>query len=164
MTTYEIYKAVINGGDFVLNDIEEKLEASWIEGKITLDEKVELQNLADDKADDTRQIDIPTILADLEQRIARLEAAGVVVWTTGHVTAKGETVLYDVIKEGTLRYCRYDGGRASTSLSPGKINGWVVLDSAGGAVTHTIEKDENGNIILVPVTNEPVEETPTSEP
>ena len=91
------------------------------------------------------------ILADLEQRVSRLESAGVVVWTSGHITAKGETVLYDILKEGKLRDLRYDGGRASTTLAPGKINGWVVLDSAGGAVTHTVEKDSGGNIILVPV-------------
>lgn len=160
----DFIESVINTGNYVLAEMEERIQKMYVLGKITEDDMVYLLNLAADKARDDRQIDIPTILADLEQRIARLEAAGVVVWTTGHVTAKGETVLYDVIKEGTLRYCRYDGGRASTSLSPGKINGWVVLDSAGGAVTHTIEKDENGNIILVPVTNEPVEETLTSEP
>ena len=74
-----------------------------------------------------------------------------VVWKPGMSTAKGQTVLYDIIKEGQLRYCRYDGGRAATSLSPGKIDGWVILASAGGAVTHTVEKDEDGNIILVPV-------------
>ena len=160
----DFIESVINTGNYVLAEMEERIQKMYVLGKITEDDMVYLLNLAADKARDDRQIDIPTVLADLEQRIARLEAAGIVVWTTGHVTAKGETVLYDVIKEGTLRYCRYDGGRASTSLSPGKINGWVVLDSAGGAVTHTIEKDENGNIILVPVTNEPVEETPTSEP
>ena len=45
----------------------------------------------------------------------------------------------------------YDGGRSSTSLSPGKIDGWVILSGAGGAVTHKVEHDAEGNIILVPV-------------
>lgn len=152
--TYNIYKTVINGGDYILSDIETKLETSWIEGKITLEEKVELLNLAAEKADDSRQIDIAEVLADLEARIAALESAGVVVWTVGHVTKKGETVLYDIIKEGHYRYCRYDGGRSSTSLSPGKIDGWVILSGAGGTVTHTVQKDENGQIILVPVVTE----------
>ena len=66
-------------------------------------------------------------------------------------TKKGQTVLYDIIKEGHYRYCRYDGGRNATSLSPGKIDGWVILSGAGGKVTHTVEKDASGNIILVPV-------------
>ena len=66
-------------------------------------------------------------------------------------TAKGQTVLYDIIKEGRLRYGRYDGGRSATALSPGKIDGWVILSGAGGDVTHTVQRDSEGNIILVPV-------------
>lgn len=66
-------------------------------------------------------------------------------------TAKGQTVLYDILKEGRLRYCRYDGGRSATSLASGKIDGWVILVFAGGAITHTVHKDENGDIILAPV-------------
>lgn len=154
----EFLETVIKTGNYRLEDMEERIQKMYVLGKITETDMVELIEMAAEYADDSRQIDIPTILADLTQRIERLESAGVVVWTSGHVTARGETVLYDIIKEGQLRYCRYDGGRASTSLSPGKIEGWVVLASAGGAVTHTVQKDENGNIILVPVDNTPVEE------
>lgn len=82
---------------------------------------VELLALAADKADDSKQIDIPTILADLEARISVLESAGVRVWVSGMVTKKGQTVLYDILKEGMMRYLRYDGGRESTSLSPEKL-------------------------------------------
>ena len=75
------------------------------------------------------------------------------VWKQGMSGAKGQTVLYAILKpaDTTLRYCRYDGGRAATALSPGKIDGWVILSGAGGAVTHRVEKDADGNIILVPV-------------
>ena len=148
---YEYLKSLIALGGYKLDNMERTIERHYIKGEITEAQEVELLQLAADNADDNLQIDLVAILADLESRIARLEAAGVVVWTNGHVTAKGETVLYDVIKEGQLRYCRYDGGRASTALSPGKIDGWVVLASAGGEVTHRIEKDSEGNIILVPV-------------
>ena len=150
----EFIESVIRTGNYVLSEMEERIQKMYVLGKITEADMVELLNLAAENADDNKQIDVASILADLESRIARLEAAGVVVWTSGHVTKKGETVLYDVIKEGQLRYCRYDGGRASTSLSPGKIDGWVVLASAGGAITHRIEKDGDGNIILVPVNEE----------
>lgn len=150
MTIYNIFESVINGGMFVLSDMEQKIEASWIEGKITLDEKIALLALAAEKADDIKQIDILAKLADLEQRVSALESKGIVVWVAGMVTAKGQTVLYDIDKDGALDYCRYDGGRASTSLSPGKINGWVKTDASGNP-THTIEKDENGDIILVPI-------------
>ena len=151
---YEFLKSLIAAGGYRLEAMERTIERHYVRGDITDAQRVELLQLAADNADDSREIDVVAVLADLEQRVARLEAAGIVVWTSGHITAKGETVLYDVIKEGHYRYCRYDGGRASTSLSPGKINGWVVLDGAGGAVTHTVEKDSEGNIILVPVNAE----------
>jgi len=147
----DFIESVINTGNFVLSDMETRIDKMYILGKITDEEAVYLKNLAAEKANDAMQIDVTAVLADLERRIAILESAGVVVWVQGMSTEKGQTVLYDILKEGQLRYCRYDGGRASTSLSPGKIDGWVILASAGGAVTHTVEKDENGNIILVPV-------------
>ena len=148
---YEFIKNLILAGGYRLDAMEKTIERHYVRGDITDAQRVELLQLAADNADESREIDVVAVLADLEQRVARLEAAGVVVWTSGHITAKGETVLYDILKEGKLRYLRYDGGRASTTLAPSKINGWVVLDSAGGAVTHTVEKDAEGNIILVPV-------------
>ena len=155
---YEYLKSLIALGGYKLENMEKTIERHFNKGEITEAQEVELLQMAADNADDNLQIDVAVVLADLEKRIEVLEAAGVVVWTQGHVTAQGETVLYDVIKEGHYRYCRYDGGRASTSLSPGKINGWVVLSGAGGEVTHSIEKDSEGNIILVPVNTEPVGE------
>ena len=155
----EFIESVIRTGNYVLSEMEERIQKMYILGKITEADMVELLNLAAEYADDTKQIDIAAILADLEKRIEVLESAGVVVWTQGHVTAKGETFLYAILKpdDMTLRYCRYDGGRASTALSPGKIDGWVVLASAGGEITHRIEKDADGKIILVPVDEEPEE-------
>jgi hypothetical protein len=154
MTVYELYKNVISVGtyDYVESDMEERIETVYAAGKITAEERAELLTLAAENAKDAAQIDVAAKLAELEGRIAVLEAKGVVVWTSGHVTAKGETVLYDVDKNGTLEYCRYDGGRASTALSPGKINGWVILDAEGGQIIATIEKDDSGQIIIVPVT------------
>lgn len=151
MTIFELYKQVISTRDYVLSGMEMRIETMYAQGRITEEERAELLRLADENADDTRQIDIPAKLAELESRIAVLESAGVVVWKSGMSTAKGQTVLYDIEKNGVLRYCRYDGGRSATSLSPGKIDGWVILESANGAVTHRVEKDADGKIILVPV-------------
>lgn len=150
----DFIESVIRTGNYVLSEMEERIQKMYVMGKITENEMVELLNLADENADDSKQVDVIALIADLEKRVAVLESAGVVVWVSGMVTAKGQTVLYDIEKVGTLRYCRYDGGRSSTALSPGKIDGWVVLASAGGEITHRIEKDENGNIILVPVNAE----------
>ena len=151
---YEYLKSLIALGGYKLDNMEKTIERHYVRGDLTEEQKVELLLMAADHADDNLQIDVAAILADLEKRIEVLESAGVVVWKSGMVTAKGQTVLYDVLKEGQLRYCRYDGGRASTSLSPGKIDGWVVLASAGGEVTHRVEHDEQGKIILVPVDGE----------
>ena len=151
MKIYDIYKSVIETGDYVLSSMEERIETVHAQGKITAEERASLLTLASEKADQTKQIDIVAKLAELEARIAKIESAGVVVWKSGMSTAKGQTVLYDILKDGTMRYCRYDGGRSATSLSPGKIDGWVILESAGGRVTHTVGKDADGKIILIPV-------------
>lgn len=150
----DFIESIILTGNYILSEMEERIQKMYVLGKITEEEMVELLNLAADHADDSKQIDVASVLADLERRIEVLESAGVVVWKPGMVTAKGQTVLYDIEKNGVLRYCRYDGGRDSTALSPGKIDGWVILSGAGGEVTHRVEKDSEGNIILVPVNND----------
>lgn len=148
---YEFIRNLILSGGYKLDAMEKTIERHYVRDELTEEQRTELLNLAADHADDSKEVDVLAILADLEQRVARLESTGVVVWTSGHITAKGETVLYDILKEGQLRYLRYDGGRASTALSPGKIDGWVVLSAAGGNVTHKVEKDAEGKIILVPI-------------
>ena len=148
---YDFIKNLILSGGYRLDAMERTIERHHVRGELSEAERVELLNLAADNADETKEIDIVAVLADLERRIEVLESAGVKVWVNGMSTAKGQTVLYDIIKEGRLRYCRYDGGRSATALSPGKIDGWVILSGAGGEVTHTVQKDEQGNIVLVPV-------------
>jgi len=151
---YEFLKSLIAAGGYRLDAMERTIERHYVRGDLTDAQRVELLQLAADNADDSKEIDVDVILADHERRISRLESAEVVEWKQGVVTARGQTVLYDIIKEGILRYCRYDGGRSATALSPGKIDGWVILSGAGGDVTHKVEKDAEGNIILVPVNAE----------
>ena len=147
----EFLESVIRTGNYKLSDMEERIYKLYAMGKLEEGDVPELLAMAAEYAKDEKQIDVAAILADIEKRLEVLESAGVVVWKQGMTVAKGQTVLYDIINEGKLRYCRYDGGKASTALSPGKISGWVVLASAGGEVTHTVQKDETGKIILVPV-------------
>ena len=154
MTVFEIYKSTIEAGSYNAVTMEERIETVYASGKITAEERLTLLNLCDSSADEIHQIDVAQKLADLDARVSVLESAGVVVWTSGHQTKRGETVLYDIIKEGKLRYCRYDGARSYTALAPGKIDGWVILASAGGEITHTVSRDADGKIILVPVENE----------
>lgn len=151
---YETLKSLILQGGYILQRMEQTIERHYVRGNLTEEQKGELLSLAAGNADESKEIDIVAALVDLQRRIAVLESAGVVVWKSGMSTAKGQTVLYDILKDGILRYCRYDGGRSATALSPGKIEGWVILSGAGGAVTHRVERDAEGNIILVPVEEE----------
>ena len=148
---YDFIKSLIAAGGYRLDAMEKTIERHYVRGDLTDEQRVELLQLAADHADESKEIDIVAVLADLERRIEVLESAGVKVWVPGMSTAKGQTVLYDIIKEGRLRYCRYDGGRSATALSPGKIDGWVILSGAGGEVTHTVDRDGDGIIILVPI-------------
>ncbi len=148
---YETLKSLILQGGYILQRMEQTIERHYVRGNLTEEEKGELLTLAAGNTDESKEIDIVAALADLQRRIAVLESAGIVVWKSGMSTAKGQTVLYDILKDGILRYCRYDGGRSATALSPGKIEGWVILSGAGGAVTHRVERDAEGQIILVPV-------------
>ena len=144
--------SIIATGNYILSEMEERIDKMYVSGKLTSAEHDELLALAAERANDTLQIDVAAILADLEQRVSALESKGVKVWTAGMVTAKGQTVLFDVDKDGTLDYCRYDGGRQTTSSSPGKIEGWVKTDSSGN-VTHRITKVD-GEIVLEAVGEE----------
>lgn len=151
---YETLKSLILQGGYILQRMEQTIERHYVRGNLTEEQKAELLSLAAENTDESKEIDIVAALADLQRRIAVLESAGIVVWKSGMSTAQGQTVLYDILKDGILRYCRYDGGRSATALSPGKIEGWVILSGAGGAVTHRVERDAEGNIILVPVEEE----------
>ena len=154
---YNFLKDIIAQGLYRLEDMEDRILKIYARGKLTAAEMNELLDLAANNANDSLQFDIAAAIADLEQRVAAIEAKGIITWTSGTVTKKGQTVLFDIDGDGILDYCRYDGGRASTSLRPGKIDGWVKTDANGNA-THTITKDENGNIILVPI------EAPAEQP
>ena len=154
---YNFLKDIIAQGLYRLEDMEDRILKIYARGKLTAEEMNELLDLAANNANDSLQFDIAAAIADLEQRVAAIEAKGIITWTSGTVTKKGQTVLFDIDGDGILDYCRYDGGRASTSLRPGKIDGWVKTDAAGNA-THTITKDENGNIVLVPI------EAPAEQP
>ena len=145
---YKTYKGIIESRNYILSDLETRIHKTYALGKLTDEELDELLTLAGNNVNDTLQIDIAATLADFEQRISALESQGVKVWTQGQVTAKGQVVLYDVTGDGVLDRCRYDGGRATTTSSPGKITGWVLLD--GDTPTHTISKID-GEFVLVPI-------------
>ena len=50
MKMYSIIKAVINGGNFELNDMLNKIDTMWVRSSITEDQRAELIELARSKA------------------------------------------------------------------------------------------------------------------
>lgn len=147
---YEFLKGFIQTGNYVLADMETRIKHLYVTGDLTQAQVPELLKLAADNASDAAQTDLYVVVMDLLRRVEVIESKGITVWTSqNNVTAKGQTRLYDIDKDGTLDYVRYDGGRSSTALSPGKIEGWVKTD-ANGNITHIISRDASGNIVLTP--------------
>ena len=131
MTIFEIYQNAISLHNYKLEEMEAKIEEMYAYGRITAEERLSLIQLAEANSQDLSNEDVIAKLADLEARIVRLETADIPVWVAGYITKKGETVKYDYNGDGILDLLRYDGGRQTTSLSPGKIDGWHVVDSTG---------------------------------
>lgn len=127
----EIFLTLIKSGNYNLDELSVKLDKMYIEGKLTETERDELLLMATDGAKDSAQIDLYEKIVDLEHRVVALETKDIPEWYAGYVTRKGETVKFDYDNDGTLDLLRYDGGRNETALSPGKIDGWHVVDSEG---------------------------------
>ena len=159
MIDYEqCIKNVIISGSYTLEELENRIDALWVEGKLNSDQRAELKKLAAENASDYSQIDIISKIADFETRIYNLEHPTDIypIWTPGYVTSKGEIVRYDVTGDSELDLCRYDGGRASTSLSIGKIDGWHLLDRELNNVAD-ISRDADGGYIITPINDTEIE-------
>ena len=163
-----IIKNYISTGTYVLEQIEQRINQLWIEGKLSDDERAELLQLAADGARDELQIDVVAELAALSQRVYLLEhpVDQFPIYERGQTSIKGQVYRADVTGDGELDLVRYDGGRASTSLSIGKIEGWHLL-SRELEVVANISKDADGNYVITPVNPEPepvVDEGESIEP
>lgn len=160
---YGALKTTIATGEYLLSDMEDRIDRCWIDTRITEAQRDELRQLAAEAARDEYQIDVLGQLSELERRVFALEhpTDQYVIWTAGYQTAQHEIVRYDVTGDGELDLCRYDGGRASTSLSIGKIDGWHLLDIELENVA-TITRDEDGGYVITPINAE--EGEPETEP
>ena len=134
-----IFINAINGGNFVLSEMETKIDTLWVKGSLTESERNDLLELAASKANDLNQINVLAKIADLESRVYTLEHANdeqeqgeaevtYPTWESGRITLKGEILWYDHDNDGEPSLFLYDGGRASTTLGVGKIAGWYLLD------------------------------------
>lgn len=70
---YNIIKTVITSGNFELTDIIRKIDTVWFEGKIIDEEKAELVEMAQGKANPQHSMDLVAKVADLEKRVKTLE-------------------------------------------------------------------------------------------
>lgn len=157
----DFIESVILTGNYILAEMEERIQKMYILGKLTAEEMNELLVAAADNAKDQMQIDITEKLKELEDRIFALEhsaAPDYPIYVPGYVTKQGETVKFDYNNDSVYDLLRYDGGRAETALSPGKIDGWHVVDEQGN-ILGTYYKGE-----FTPVNVEPTEpEEPAGE-
>ena len=169
MIDYRSYvETVIQRGTFILSEMEDKINKLWVEGKLTDADREALLPMAAEYANDRFQVNVMEQLADLGHRVWELEhpTSQYEIWKSGKVTAKGEIVRYDVTGDGELDLCQYNGGRASTSLSIGKIEGWNLL-SRELEIVATITKDADGNFVITYPEPEPEPEpepNPEDEP
>ena len=150
MIDYEsAVRTVIQTGDYVLTDLEDRIDTLWVEGRISAETRAELKQLA---ADNAREgiADLRDAVQSLEARVLKLEDEQYVIWTAGYQTKQHEIVRYDVTGDGELDLCRYDGGRAYTGLSIGKIEGWNLLNRELENVA-TITRDADGGYVLTPI-------------
>ena len=130
----EFLENIIRTGNYVLSEMEERIEKLFALGKLTTEELEELLDLAAENARDSMQVDVVEKLKELEDRVYALEhpvEPDYPIYVPGYVTKKGETIRYDYDNDGVYDLLRYDGGRAETALSPGKIDGWHVVDDNG---------------------------------
>ena len=151
----EYLRTVIARADYVLADMEERVNRLWLDGKLTNEQRDELIQLAADGASDAYQIDVVVKFAEIERRLYNLEHPTDIypVWQQGQTSEKGVVYRYDVTGDGELDLVRYDGGRASTSLSIGKIEGWHMLDRELNVVAN-ITRDADGGYVITPVNAE----------
>lgn len=121
----------IAAGLFNYEELVYKIDKLYIEGKLSESDRDELVNLAAERASDAAQGSLFSIVVDLQHRVFALETGDIAEWVAGYTTKKGEVVKFDYDNDGKLDLLRYDGGRDYTALSPGKIDGWHVVDSLG---------------------------------
>ena len=70
---YGIIVDVLNRGGYDLKGITDKINALWVEGKLTDEERSQLLNKAQGNADSTYSVDVMQKLNDLEQRVRAIE-------------------------------------------------------------------------------------------
>lgn len=123
---YNIIKTVITSGNFELTDIIRKIDTVWLEGKITDEEKAELVEMAQGKANPQNSMDLVAKVADLEKRVRILETKETTSGDTEGEEATEET--YQSFVEGKWYYngdkVRFDGKNYTCIAPDGTVCVW----------------------------------------
>ena len=156
MLNYKTYlEGVIARRDYELPTMEDKINRLWLDGKIDEADRDALMQLAAQNARESLQINIVDKFAEIERRLYNLEFPTDIypIYEQGQVSERGVVYRADVTGDGEYDLVRYDGGRQSTSLSIGKIEGWHMLDREL-TPTHSITRDASGGYVLTPIESE----------
>ena len=124
---YNIIKTVIESGSFELTDIIRKIDSVWFEGKITDEEKAELVEMAQGKANPQHSMDLVAKVVDLEKRVKTLEEQN----KTSDSESDGEEVTeetYPAFVEGKWYYngdkVSFDGKNYTCIAPDGTVCVW----------------------------------------
>ena len=71
---YDIIKRVIEGGNYKLAKVLDKIDSLWAENALTDEQRQELRQLAQGGASVSGEVDLLDRVLDLEQRVRALEA------------------------------------------------------------------------------------------
>lgn len=107
---YEIVKEVIQSGGYELTDMLGKIDALWVESKLTDDQREELTDLAREHADPEKSNpELPVRMAALERSMREL-AERVEALEAGGEPPAGDVGEYDpyTVYQSPMR-CRFEG-------------------------------------------------------
>ena len=71
---YKLIKDVLETGKFNLSDMLKKIDTFWVNGTLTDGERIELYNLAQEKAKTENSVDLLNKVVELENRLLVLES------------------------------------------------------------------------------------------
>ena len=108
---YEVFKAAITAGNWKLDEVRDRLHRCCAQGRLTVDEMTELEDLARSKVDPRDEVDVFTKLDELDRRVRALEtgtaapdAGSVDEFIDGKWYHNGDKVLF--------------GGKTYTCIAP----------------------------------------------
>lgn len=117
---YSIVENVLKNGGYNLNDIIRKIDALWIKGDFTDEERNSLLSLARDGAKTENTADILAKLNDLENRVRLLE--------NSEPTSKEDAEEYPEYQEGKWYYngdnCSFEGENYTCIAPDGAVCVW----------------------------------------